>query len=208
MCNQSLAAVGGVIKTVLGERVFKTNSKLLVHGWTPSSQHPCLPFHYLKKNPLIKNFLLPQASNSRTWDSIFRENKSVTSTRYAPSKKKSILNEDHQSKETIDYLQLLQQLEPNLYRSNVKTTEKLSSFISNRKSLSHSATFDPAQSRKIPLLHSRNFSSSVITLEDSDGEGEVTEIIELDEDDEKLVSVFDKYKSEYIIPITVQKKTL
>lgn len=155
----------------------------------------------------IKNF--PQASNSRTWDSIFRENTVATSSRYAPSKKKSILNEDHQSKETIDYLQLLQKLEPSLYRSNVKTTEKLSSFIS-RKSLSRSsnAPSDLTQSRQIPLLHSRNFSNSVITLEDSDGE-EVTEIIELDDDDEKLVSVFDKYKSEYVITPSVSKeKTL
>lgn len=116
------------------------------------------------------------------------------------------MNEDHQTKEAFDYLQLLQKFEPTLYRSaNAKTTEKLSSLVSNRKSLSSSsnATIDSTQSRKIPLLHSRNFSSSVVTLEDSDVEGE---IIELDEDDEKLVSVFDKYKSEYIIEPSDLKK--
>lgn len=104
-------------------------------------------------------------------------------------------------------MQLLQKLEPSLYRSSAKTTEKLSSLVANQKSFSRNSheTVDLTQSRKIPLLHSRNFSSSVVTLEESDGEEE-TEIIELDEDDEKLVSVFDRYKSEYIINPTVSKK--
>lgn len=105
-------------------------------------------------------------------------------------------------------MQLLQRIEPSLYRpANAKTTEKFSSLASNRKSLSSSsnATIDVTQSRKIPLLHSRNFSPSVVTLEESDGE-EVTEIIELDDDDVKLVSVFDKYKSEYSIEQETKKE--
>lgn len=162
---------------------------------------------YLRSRQTNKETYIFQTPSARTWENIFRDNKAVNSSRYAPSHKKSILNEDHQSKEANDYLQLLQKFEPSLYNtSGVKNTETKTTSFLHRNSLSRASNVSN-DSRKIPLLHSRNFSDSVVTLEDSDGE-EVTEIIELDEDDEKMVSVFDKYKSEFIITPSVSKERI
>lgn len=169
-----------------------------------------LTFYFQASRSKTWQFLSAHASKPKTWASLLREDKPCTSSRYSTNKKKSILNEDYQNNERVNYLKLLQQYEPSLYKTtNAKTTEKLSTLVSNHKSLSNSSstTIDLTQSRKIPLLHSRNFSPSVVTLEDDSDVEEVTEIIELDEDDEKLVSVFDKYKSEYIIEPNEVKKT-